>query len=132
MLNIHMLLVYICAKFHRNPSKFDRDIPLTRYLCHCNSFVADLSDQRNMTLLSCDIVYTQCYKHSQTNKHWKSINTSSPEARCPQSTMCALSNVQLDNILHLIDSKHSAHQTSSITGHHISTIPRACSKYRPH
>ena len=59
MLKIYMLLIYMCAKFHRNPSKFDRDMPLTRYLCHCNSFVADLWDQRNMTLLSCDIVYTQ-------------------------------------------------------------------------
>src|ERR1700676_145851 len=104
-------------------------MPLTRDLCHCNSFVADLSDQRNMTLLSCDIVYTQWYKHRQTNKHWKSINTSNSEARCPQSTMCALSNAQLDNILHLIDSKHSAHQTSSITGLHTSTITRVWSKY---
>src|ERR1700676_5566167 len=46
--------------------------------------------------------------------------------------MRALSNAQLDNILHLIDSKHSAHQISSITGHHTSTITHVWSKYRPH
>ena len=50
----------------------------------------------------------------------------------PKSTMDALSSAELDKVLVLIDSGHSAHQTSSPTGHHYSTVTQIWSKHHPH
>ena len=45
--------------------------------------------------------------------------------------MRPLTTSQIDRILSLIDAQHSAHQISTITGHHTSTITRLWDKYRP-
>src|SRR5260370_34774312 len=49
-----------------------------------------------------------------------------------KSTMCSLSTAELENVIVLINSGHSAHHISSLTGHHTSTITRIWSKHCPH
>ncbi len=46
--------------------------------------------------------------------------------------MHALSTAELEKVLVLINSGHSAHQISSLTGHHTSTITCIWSKHCPH
>ena len=46
------------------------------------------------------------------------------------ATMRSLTATQTKHILSLLDSGHSAHQISSSTGLHTSTISRLCSKHR--
>src|SRR6266436_9491886 len=46
--------------------------------------------------------------------------------------MHALSTAELEKVLVLINSGHSAHQISSLTGHHTSTITHIWSKHCPH
>ena len=50
----------------------------------------------------------------------------------PKSTMHSLSTAELENDIVLINSGHSAHHISSLTGHHTSTITRIWSKHCPH
>ncbi len=50
----------------------------------------------------------------------------------PKSTMHSLSTAELENVIVLINSGHSAHHISSLTGHHTSTITRIWSKHCPH
>src|SRR5260370_5710106 len=50
----------------------------------------------------------------------------------PKSTMCSLSTAELEKVIVLINSGHSAHHISSLTGHHTSTITCIWSKHCPH
>ena len=60
------------------------------------------------------------------------VNTVIQCSNAPQINMRALSASQLEKVPHLIDSDHSNHQISSLTGHSTATISCLWSKHHPH
>ena len=73
----------------------------------------------NLVILSCD--------------HYKNFNTGQiTHNNLVESNMQPLSTAQRNHFLSLLDSGHSAHQISSSTGLHISTISRLRRKHHPY